>query len=132
MTPEQRAKLMQLAVMAREHAYAPYSQYAVGAAVLTESGEFFSGCNIENASYGLTVCAERTAVAGAVAAGQRRFVALAVATINRATPCGACRQVLGEFADELPVLLVDAADPRQVTELTLSALLPLRFVSEKS
>jgi cytidine deaminase len=92
------AGLVESARSARKNAYAPYSRYPVGAAALAASGKVYTGGNVENASYGLTVCAERVAVWAAAAAGEREIVAIAVATLNGATPCGACRQVLAEFA----------------------------------
>jgi cytidine deaminase len=99
-------ELIAAAVAAREHAYAPYSAFAVGAALLCDDGTVLSACNVENASYGLTICAERAAVFAAIASGRRRFVALAVAgPLESVTPpCGACRQVLTEFAPGLRVL----------------------------
>jgi cytidine deaminase len=92
-------ELKKAALEARKNAYAPYSKFAVGAALLTKSGEVFSGCNVENVSLGLTICAERAALAAAVAHGQREFVAVAIVTDSKepAVPCGACRQVLAEF-----------------------------------
>lgn len=109
----------------RERAYAPYSHFQVGAALLGEDGVIYRGCNVENLSYGLTVCAERHAVAQAVAAGCRRFQALVVAVDTQApvAPCGACRQVLAEFGD-LPILLT-TRHHREAT--TLGALLPRAF-----
>jgi cytidine deaminase len=97
----------------RARAHAPYSRYAVGAALLVRSGRLFAGCNVENASYGLCICAERSAVLQMVAAGERDPVALAVATRGpvAASPCGMCRQTLAEFATDLPILLVVAAAP---------------------
>jgi cytidine deaminase len=94
--------LLQAACEARKLAYAPYSRFSVGAAVLTDSGRIYSGCNIENASYGLTVCAERIAIFQAIAAGEKRLTALAVVadTPGPAAPCGACRQVMAEFTIE--------------------------------
>jgi cytidine deaminase len=112
---------------ARLRAYAPYSKFLVGAALATPDGRIFTGCNVENASYGLTLCAERTAVFGAVAAGQQRFSRLVVTTSGGLTPCGACRQVLIEFCDDLPVLLVDADGVQPARELRLRELLPGAF-----
>ncbi len=110
---------------ARQQAYAPYSKYQVGAALLAQDGRVFSGCNVENASYGLTVCAERNAYFQAVAAGCREFAALVVATENGASPCGACRQVAREFGIDLPIHLVDSRG--QVKTTSLAALLPDAF-----
>lgn len=103
-------RLVAAARGAREHAYAPYSDFRVGAAVLTEGGSIFAGCNVENRTYGLTLCAERVALASAVAGGHRRVQAIAVLTDTAppAAPCGLCLQALEEFADpELPILLVN-------------------------
>src|SRR5206468_4728052 len=101
MAAQSREALIHAAIDVRQRAYAKYSQFAVGAAVLAGDGRVFTGCNVENSSYGLTICAERAAVFAAIAAGQQRFELLAVATTGGATPCGACRQVLAEFAPEL-------------------------------
>lgn len=121
--------LLAHAAAARQAAYAPYSQFQVGAAVLTGSGEVFTGCNVENASYGLTICAERAAVFKAVAAGQRDFTALAISLPGAGSPCGACRQVLHEFAPHLPILLGD--EEGQLVRLTsLAELLPEAFGPE--
>ena len=125
-------ELIQLATQVRRHAYAPYSQFAVGAAVLDAQGRVYGGCNVENASYGLTLCAERVAVGNAVASGSKTFRALAVVASGAAPPCGACRQVLAEFCDGLPIWLVDADDPSRIIETTLAALLPMRFKSHGS
>jgi cytidine deaminase len=120
--------LIQLAQTARQSAYAPYSNYLVGAALLTASGHVFTGCNVENAVFPLCTCAERTAVVKAVSEGQREFVAIAVATRNGGSPCGSCRQVLREFAPHLRILLVDEAG--RVREHTLDQLLPESFGPE--
>ncbi len=121
-----------LAALAREtlrNAYAPYSGYRVGAAVETESGEVFTGCNVENASYGLTICAERIAVAKAVSEGHTRFRRLVVATeANRAAPpCGACRQFVAEFGDEVVVCSVSGSEKRS---WQLKDLIPDTFTAD--
>lgn len=115
--------LIAAATAARLHAYAPYSGFAVGAALQAADGRIFTGCNVENLSYGLTICAERHAVGAAVAAGVREFAALAVVAATRepVSPCGACRQVLAEFGD-FSVLL--ATLEGKTYESTVSALLP--------
>lgn len=121
--------LIALALEARKKAYAPYSRFPVGAALLAESGQVYAGCNVENASYGLSICAERVALFKAVAAGERRFKAIAVVTETMATPCGSCRQVLAEFGeDELQVIV---ADPEgQMKIYALGELLPATFTSK--
>lgn len=124
-------QLIAQALAVRLRAHAPYSQFFVGAAVRTAAGQVYSGCNVENASYGLTNCAERTAVFAAVAAGEKEFTRLAIASPGGVSPCGACRQVLAEFAPSLAILLVDADRPEQVAEVNLADLLPGRFVFEK-
>ncbi len=120
--------LIQAASAAREKAYAPYSGFKVGAAVLTKNGKIFSGCNIENASYGLTNCAERTAVFTAIAAGESEFLALAVIadTPRPTAPCGACRQVMAEFGIE-KIIMCNLREARQVA--TIGQLLPAAFQS---
>jgi cytidine deaminase len=120
--------LVQQAIQARENAYAPYSNYKVGAALLTTDGKVFKGCNVENASYGPSMCAERVAVFKAVSEGYKEFEAVAVATVNGGTPCGVCRQVLREFAPNLVVVVSDTESNFQV--LTLSDLLPHSFGPE--
>lgn len=122
--------LVAAALAARQYAYAPYSGYAVGAAVEADDGRVFAGCNVENASYGLTVCAERSAVSAAVAAGALRIrrVAVAASAPPAPYPCGACRQVLREFAGEqTPVLIAAGDDAAVYTRTTLGALLPMAF-----
>ncbi len=120
-------ELLRLAEEARERAYAPYSGFFVGAALLCEDGEVFSGCNIENTSYTPTCCAERVALFSAVKEGKRRFSAIAVVgNGNPCPPCGVCRQVLAEFCSEdFSVILKDEAG--KPVSLTLSELLPHRF-----
>jgi cytidine deaminase len=112
---------------ARMRAHCPYSRFAVGAAVQVRSGDVFAGCNVENASYGLTICAERAAVCAAVAAGHKQIVAVAVVTSGGHSPCGACRQVLAEFGPTMDVVIVDADDPSRVRTTTLDKLLPEGF-----
>ena len=128
MKPE--AQLIQAAIDAQIHAHAPYSNYHVGAALLCEDGSIIYGCNVENASYGLTNCAERTAVFSAIAQGQRNFTALAISASGEATPfpCGACRQVLVEFcAPDFPVYIISQNDPEHVQCIPLGELLPHSF-----
>jgi cytidine deaminase len=101
--------LIEAALAAREHAHAPFSRFKVGAAVATESGLIFTGCNIENATFGLTICAERVAVFKAVSEGSRDFLRIAIATDceTPAPPCGACRQILWEFCGDIELVLVN-------------------------
>ena len=131
------SRLIRAALDACRFSYAPYSRYCVGAAVLTEDGSVFSGCNIENASYGATICAERTAIFAAVSRGHRRIIALALAAAPEGTepaatrdypsPCGICRQVMREFADpkEFPVIM--AKSPEDYRIQSLEELLPESF-----
>lgn len=123
-------KLLELALDARKNAYVPYSGYAVGAALLTEDGKVFAGCNIENAAYGNTLCAERTALVKAVSEGCRKFTRLAVVgnSTDYCWPCGACRQMLYEFAPDLEVLV--ARKDHQFVKFPLRALLPHGFAPE--
>ncbi len=123
--PAEWQALIAAAIQARERAYAPYSRFPVGAALLTASGKRFMGCNVENASTGLTVCAERVAVWKAVSESEREFRAIAVATEVGAMPCGACRQVLSEFAEDMPVLVADLQG--HVWQTSLGVLLPAAF-----
>ncbi len=127
LTPPFRRALVRAALLARRRAYAPYSDFRVGAALLTRSGATFVGCNVENASYGLCVCAERVAVTKAISEGEKEFVALAVATQSDppSPPCGLCLQTLVEFSTDLPLLLVN---PRgKSVETSLAALFPGAF-----
>lgn len=107
--------------------YSPYSKFAVGAALLTESGEIFVGCNVENSSFGATICAERVAVTSAVAKGHQKFKAIAVISSSEklCTPCGICRQVISEFSLELPVICCKANEEYEV--FALHELLPKAF-----
>lgn len=125
---EQEIKLVEAARAAQKRAYAPYSHYQVGAALLTASGRVFTGCNIENAAYGATVCAERVAVFKAVSEGERDFEALAVAASGEdmASPCGTCRQVLYEFAPHL-ILYLTGGRGQRVEKVILQELLPRAF-----
>ena len=120
--------LIAAALAVRERAYAPFSGFKVGAALLCEDGTVVTGCNVENRSYGLTICAERTAVTAAVAAGHRRFRAVAVVADGSplTPPCGMCRETLQEFCDELPILMVNLRGERR--EASLRALFPEPFV----
>lgn len=121
-----KQQLLEQAVEARTYSYSPYSNYKVGAALLTSGGLVYKGTNVENASYGLTCCAERTAVFKAVSEGVRDFVAIAVVGKNSPTPCGACRQVLNEFNPNLIILSGDESG-QLVSEATLEELLPKSF-----
>ncbi len=124
---EVRQQLIEVAAQARHWAYAPYSHYAVGAALLTGSGKIYDGVNVENAAYPTTMCAERVAVFKAVSEGERRFSAIAVVTSNGGTPCGSCRQVLAEFGVDTLVLIADASG-KVVREGTVADLLPGAFL----
>ena len=125
--PTSDASLLDTARKARAHAYAPYSAFEVGAALLCDDGTVVTACNVENASYGLSICAERAAVFAAIAAGHRRFAAIAIAGPDRemTSPCGACRQVLAEFGPDARVLFTT---PSGFEETTVAALLPATFV----
>jgi len=126
------ATLVALAREAREQAYAQYSNFPVGAALLTRSGKVFAGCNVENAAYPLTTCAERTAVTKAVSEGEREFEAIAVVTATGATPCGACRQILREFGGQAGDLRVIVADlDGHVRTFTIDELLPAGFTPDQ-
>ena len=128
-TAKQKAELIKRALEARVYSYAPYSQYAVGAALLTGSGKIYEGVNVENASYPLSMCAERSSIFKAVSKGERDFEAIVVATENGGSPCGACRQVMGEFGLDLEVITVDEAGD-VVLDTTVGVLLPEAFQPE--
>jgi cytidine deaminase len=124
---EQKQKLGKMAAQMRERSYSPYSHYAVGAALLTKSGMIFTGCNIENAAYPVTICAERTAMFKAVSEGDRDFAAIAIATEDGyGYPCGSCRQVMAEFSLNMEVYLADA-DGNITVESSVKDLLPGAF-----
>ena len=119
--------LIHAALAARLHAYAPYSKFLVGAAIEADDGRIFTGCNVENATYGLTVCAERVAVFKAISEGARKFRAIAVSADTRVLtpPCGACRQILWEFLGDVPVTLVNLQG--KVEQFQLSEIFPRPF-----
>ena len=120
-------ELLEAARGARDNAYVPYSEFPVGAALLTQGGDVVTGCNVENATIGATVCAERTAIGCAVSSGYTDFRALCIVTDvdPPSAPCGICRQVIAEFCQDLPILLVSPKGRRRYT--TLDELLPMRF-----
>lgn len=128
-----RDLLVKEAIMARSNSYCPYSGYAVGACVQTDDGKTFSGCNVENASYGLTICAERVAITKAVSEGAKKITAIAIAggkkdaaVLDEAFPCGACRQVLREFAsDDIPIIVAKSVEEYRI--FTLGELYPESF-----
>jgi cytidine deaminase len=122
-------KAFGVAKEARSRAYAPYSKFLVGAALVTQDGEMIPGCNVENASYGATICAERTAFFSAVAQGKRKFAGIVLVTEPQAVPCGECLQVMSEFfSAETPVILCDTQKIKK--EFTFGELLPQRFDSD--
>ncbi len=125
-TAEQRQELVRAAQAARRWAYAPYSEYPVGAALLTSSGRIYDGINVENAAYPTSMCAERVAVFKAVSQGERSFEAIAVVTRNGGSPCGACRQVLAEFGLNAEVLIANEHG-QILEETTVGDLLPGAF-----
>jgi cytidine deaminase len=122
--------LVMAALDARERAVAPYSNFKVGAALLTTEGEIITGANVESASYGLTCCAERVALFKALTEGRTRFAAIAIAAPMKPTPmpCGACRQLLAEYAPKAVVWTADSRSPRKVREFTVAELLPAAFL----
>jgi cytidine deaminase len=129
LSTEMRDKLIQTATQVRRWAYVPYSHYAVGAAILTDSGKIYDGVNIENAAYPSSICAERVAVFKAVSEGERAFVAVAVVTENGGTPCGACRQVISEFGLDT-LMLICNTEGKVAMECTIADLLPGSFGPE--
>jgi cytidine deaminase len=122
-----RDELVRAALDAQHRAFCPYSNFPVGAALRTTSGRIFQGVNVENASFGLTICAERVAASAAVATGEREFTQIAVASRTGVSPCGACRQFLAEINPNLPIVLIDSLQPDAIYETTLTELLPGRF-----
>jgi cytidine deaminase len=118
-------QLIEKAIQMRGKAMAPYSNYKVGSAVLTESGKIFGGCNVESSSYGLTCCAERIALYNAISNGYTKFTALAVATKNGGNPCGACRQVIWDLCGEISIYITDISG--NIKKRTSSELLPNAF-----
>ena len=127
LTEEKIEELVLAAKRVRENAYAPYSGFKVGAALLTKTGKVFRGCNVENASFGLTVCAERHAIANAIAHGEQDFLAIAIVTQGErpASPCGACRQVIAEFSTDLTVIVENLSGERRV--FSIGDLIPHLF-----
>ncbi|AZR73149.1 cytidine deaminase [Anoxybacter fermentans] len=130
MNTEVKEMLLERAKSARKKAYTPYSNFQVGAALLTKNGKIYEGCNIENASYGLSNCAERTAIFKAVSEGEKEFEAIAVVadTLKPVPPCGACRQVISEFNPKMKVILGNLKG--DVSEYTIDQLLPGAFSNE--
>jgi cytidine deaminase len=129
LTDLEKQSLIQVALEARQWAYAPYSNYQVGAAVLTTSGRTYDGINVENAAYPSSMCAERVAIYKAVSQGERSFSAIAVVTSNGGWPCGACRQVMAEFGLDTRVIIADQ-NGEIVQETTVSEILPGAFTPD--
>ncbi len=128
---EREAELIEMAGRVRENAYAPYSHFKVGAALLADDGKIYPGCNVENASYGLSVCAERAAVFHAVSHGATSFQALAViADLEEPVPpCGACRQILAEFSQEMPIIMTNLQG--KIRRMKVQDLLPYVFIPDE-
>ena len=124
-----RKELIRIAKKMREKSYAPFSKYTVGASVETEDGSIVGGCNVESASYGLTCCAERIALYNAVSQGFLKFKAIAVASENGGSPCGACRQVIWELCGDIPILIID--NENKIRETSSRTLLPDAFDKDK-
>ena len=127
MNEESWTLLKSAAHAARQRAYAPYSGFSVGAALMTGSGEVFGGCNVENASLGLTICAERVAASSAIAAGYSDFSAMVISIPGAGTPCGACRQFLAEFNPQLLLRVYDTTEKVAARDFLLANLLPEAF-----
>jgi cytidine deaminase len=123
---EERERIIKSAMRVRHFAYAPYSQYQVGAALITRSGRIFTGVNVENAAYPAGICAERTAIFKAITAGEKDYIAMAVVTENGGTPCGSCRQVMAEFSLEMTVIVLDKTG-NTILDTTVADLLPGAF-----
>ena len=130
LTKQEKKSLIDLANAARIHAYIPYSNYPVGAALRTPTGKIYTGVNVENAAYPQTMCAERVAIFKAVSEGEKEFEAISVVTNNGGSPCGGCRQVMAEFGLETIVLMADG-EGNLVKETTVKELLPEAFTPEK-
>jgi cytidine deaminase len=124
------SELIQVATDAREHAFAPYSNFKVGAAVETENGDIYTGCNVESASYGLTVCAERVAIWKGISRGEKKFgrIAVVVDTEELTPPCGVCRQIIWEFCGDVPVILANLHGKTETVQM--AELLPRAFDSK--
>jgi cytidine deaminase len=127
MNDADRNELIESALDAQKRAFCPYSNFPVGAALRTKSGRIYQGVNVENASFGLTICAERVAASTAVANSDKEFTAIAVVSRGGVSPCGACRQFLAEFAPNLAIVMVDSLNPSEGHHATLDRLLPSRF-----
>jgi cytidine deaminase len=130
LSEQEKQNLLEVAEKIMPNAYSPYSNIKIGAALLTVDGEVITGVNIENSSFGLTVCAERNAIFNAVSQGKKDFIALAIVANNEivGSPCGACRQVIAEFAPDLPIIF---KNPKEIKETTLQKLLPDTFTLVK-
>ena len=132
MNKETESRLIESAIAARERAYAPYSNFKVGAALLLSDGKtIITGCNVENSSYGLAICAERNAICAAVAQGHKKFAAIVVAASPLASPCGACRQFIVEFGKDIEVVSVDPNDNAKLLRWTSDQLIPDSFEFRK-
>ncbi len=127
---DENRKLYEIALMAKENAYAPYSGFKVGAAALTDDGIVYTGCNVENSSYGATICAERTAIAKAVSEGRKNIIKIAIASDNKkfTYPCGICRQVIWEFMSQGEIIV---GNDNEIKAYKVSELLPHAFALDK-